>query len=182
MRLDTRDDEVLDDRIALVTSGGEHHRRPERIHSSQMRFPIPRNRAQKNRRKFDIEPNLFIKRIDELANAVFGNMTELRRRRDHIASTTTITPSAVQHRELISMRNRSWWLERPRALQARFPGSSNGLATTSLIEIVLFIGVSLKMSYPLYIRTCRKAIFIILLLGAASPGGEKALASNCLYR
>src|SRR5260370_35314741 len=111
MRLDTRDDEVLDDRLAPVTSGGEHQRRPERIHSGQMRFPVPRNGAQKNRRKFGIEPNLVIKRIDELANAVFANITELRRRRDHIARTTTITPSTVQNRQLISMRNRSWWLK-----------------------------------------------------------------------
>ena len=42
-------DEVLDDRVALVAPGGEHYRRPKSIHLSQMRLPIVRGwRAQKS--------------------------------------------------------------------------------------------------------------------------------------
>src|SRR6478735_7212338 len=143
MRLNAWNDQMLDDGIALVAAGGEHYRGPEGIHLGQMRLPVAGDGARKNRRELGIETNLGVKSIDELANAILGNMFEFRCGRVHVASITTRMPSTVQKRELTSMRTRSRCLARPRALQARFPGSRNGHATTSLIGTVLLIGVFL---------------------------------------
>ena len=99
--------------------------------------------ACKNGRKFRSDANLCVKRIDEHANAAPGNTIKRFSGRDHVANTTTSTPSTVQKRELISMRTRSWCRERPRALQARFPGNRNGYATRSLIGTALLIGALL---------------------------------------
>src|SRR6476661_4067788 len=107
MRLNVRNEEMLDDGIALVASGGEHHRGPEGIHLGQMRLPVTGDGARKNWRELGIETNLGVKSIDELANAILGDMFEFRRGRVHVASITTRMPSTVQKRELISMRTRS---------------------------------------------------------------------------
>ena len=44
---------------------------------SQMRLPIARDGARKNRRKLGVEAHLDVEGIDELADAILGNVIEL---------------------------------------------------------------------------------------------------------
>src|SRR3954466_13661776 len=95
---------MFGDRIALVAAAGEHDGRPEGIHLAQMRLPIARNRAGKNRSEFRIEPDLGIESVNQPANALLGYNVALRSTGNHVSFTRLDSASLRRSSRVSSKR------------------------------------------------------------------------------
>ena len=64
--------EMHSDRIALVASARQHHRRPEVAHRREMGSPVVRNGAMENRTELGIGSDFCVKTVDQMPDSIIG--------------------------------------------------------------------------------------------------------------
>ena len=72
LRLYSFHSEMHSDRIALVASARQHHRRPEVVHRREVGSPVARNGALENGSELGIGSDFCVKTVDQMPDRIIG--------------------------------------------------------------------------------------------------------------